>query len=365
MIGVRVAASSVTRFRAPFRAPRGGLTERAGLFLALDDGEGRVGHGEASPLPGYSPDDLASCERALRGVHHRLGPVVDDRAPSAIARAIEPLELRALPAARFALETALLDLWSQRRGEPLAESLGGPRPYTSVPVNGLLVASDDAIDLERRARSLLERGLRVLKIKLCAQDDVAFARELAALEALRRALPPSIELRFDPNAAYALGEARDRLRALAPLRPAFVEQPVPAQDLERLGPCAAPWAADESLMDPTTAARLLEASACSAFILKPAVLGLLGAYDLAARAQARGLSVVVTHLFDGPIAHAAACELALALPRPPLACGLDREGDLGLPPSLSIPHLAAPGLVTATGRPGLGLSLPSPPPWTA
>jgi o-succinylbenzoate synthase len=371
VIAVRIVASRLTRFRAPFISARGALTERRGLWLELmpesaaTPREGRVGYGEASPLPGHSPDDLEACERALTGVHQRLHPLVGERPFEAVVRALEPLGLRAVPAARFALETALLDLWSKHREQSIAVSLGGARPYSTVPVNGLLVASGDAADLERRACALLEQGIRVLKIKLCARDDAAFTRELEALSSLRRALPPSIELRLDANGLYRLDEAPRRLRALAPLRPAFVEQPVPARDLEHLGPCDAPWAADESLADPATAARLLDSGVCSAFILKPAVLGLLGAYSLAIRAEERGLGVVITHLFDGPIAHAAACELALALPAPPLACGLDRPGDLGLPPSIPIPHLATPGLVTASGRAGLGLSLPSPPPWTA
>lgn len=362
---MRVVASSLTSFHALPRAP-GAVAppERRGLWLSLTDAEGRVGFGEAAPLPGYSPDDLTSCERALEAVHERLEPLAGPSAVAAVAAALAPLDLAAVPAARFALETALLDLWSKRRGLSVAESIGGPRPYTQVPVNALLSAPETPGELVLRAGFLVGRGYRTLKVKLKATEDADFKAELNALSRLRAELPPAIELRLDPNGAYRLPGARERLRKLAPLRPAFVEQPVPPSELLRLGPCAVPWAADESLKDPDAAERLLDAKGCAAFVIKPAALGLLRALDLARRAQERGLGVVVTHLFDGPIGHAAACELALALPRQPLACGLDRAFDTPQNPAFSVyidlPHLVREGLVIATGHEGLGVSLPPP-----
>jgi L-alanine-DL-glutamate epimerase-like enolase superfamily enzyme len=95
------------------------------------------------------------------------------------------------------------------------------------------------------------------------------------------------------------------------------------------------------------------------FVLKPAALGLLRAHEIGVRAQARGLDVVVTHLFDGPIGLAAACELALSLPRPPLACGLDAHAGLAAWPEVPVPQRRRDGLITAAGRPGLGIA-----PWT-
>jgi o-succinylbenzoate synthase len=370
---VRVVASSLTSFHALPRAPgdaalpeRQRQRQRRGVWLSLTDSEGNEGFGEAAPLPGYSPDDLASSERALEAVHERLDPLQGPSAVAAVTAALAPLDLSAVPAARFALETALLDLWSKRRGLSIAESLGGPRPYSQVRVNALLSAPEAPGELVLRAGFLVGRGFRTLKVKLRATDDTGFKAELSALSHLRAELPPTIELRLDPNGAYRLPGARERLRKLAPLRPAYVEQPVPPSELLRLGPCAVPWAADESLQDPAAVDRFLDAKGCAAFVLKPAVLGLLRAFDIARRAQERGLGVVVTHLFDGPIGHAAACELALALHRAPLACGLDRSFDTPATPAFSprfeVPHLAREGFVIAPGHAGLGVSLPTPEP---
>src|SRR5208283_388743 len=106
-------------------------------------------------------------------------------------------------------------------------------------------------------------------------------------------------------AAWPEDLARRRLAALAPIAPRYVEQPVAAEALHRLGACAVPWAADESLAHPELVEPLLSSGGCGAFVLKPAILGgSLRARELAQRAQERGLSAVVTHLCDGPFAMA-------------------------------------------------------------
>ena len=357
MTPLRVAAATIDAIP---------LADRRGLVLTLRDDDGRTGLGEATPLPGTSPDDADSCERALREAASALGPL-DPAAPglpaAAVRRALTPLDplLAPLPAARFALETALLDLLGQRLAQPLAACLGGPRPYAEVPVNGLAMASAGPDALLAAARALLARGVTCLKVKLRARGDDAFAAELTALTALRRELPPAaLELRLDPNGAWTPDEARLRLAALAPLAPRFVEQPIAPHLLHTLGLAAAPWAADESLGLPGMPERLLDAPGCAAFVLKPAALGLLRAHQIACLAQARGLGVVVTHLFDGPIALAAASELALSLPAPPLACGLDAHAGLAAWPPVLVPQRRGPAAVTASGRAGLGVD-----PWMA
>jgi L-alanine-DL-glutamate epimerase-like enolase superfamily enzyme len=359
---VRIAASSISRFSLAATPPR------EGLLVELTCDEGRIGQGEATPYPGFSADDIAACERALGPALARLGSMDLDRdleldvgrasVASVLSAALAPLDLASVPAARFALETALLDLLAQRRGASIASIFRRDPLPAAIPVNGLLIATPDADDLIRRARALVDRGISALKIKLRSPDASAFARDLAALSSLRRELPPPFEIRFDANGAWTLDEARRRLADLAPLSPAFVEQPVAPLDLPALGRCAVPWAADESLQIEPIARCLLDAEGCAAFILKPAALGFLRAFDLASRAASRGLGVVVTHFFDGPVAFAAACELALALPSPPLACGLDPHPLLASSfPDAPLPHTSRSGFITPSSEPGLGLRL--------
>lgn len=335
---------------------------RALVGVSLFDGEG-VGEGDAAPLPPFSTEDAGACARAIAAVFDQIQEV-DEELPAldAVGLALAPVEasLASVPSARFALETAMLDRLAAKRGVSVAACIAGGEPvHASVPVNGLLIAPPTRTLVER-ALALAVRGFSSIKIKLRAVDDAGFARELSALREVRKALPSPFELRLDPNGAWTVAQARRRLAELAPIAPRYVEQPVAAHLLANLGACDVPWAADESLLDPVLVEPLLAAPGCNAFILKPSLLGgILRARSLALRAQAAGLDVVVTHLFDGPRSMAAAAELAVSLPRPPIACGLDQHGDLAeWMTSLgvtTIPQLAQACVLRSSGGPGLGI----------
>jgi L-alanine-DL-glutamate epimerase-like enolase superfamily enzyme len=310
-----------------------------GDLVRLTDELGNIGVGESSPLPKYSPDDIERCPVLLDDIGSRIGDV-DDTIDAIDEKLNEfTFALDSAPASRFALETALLAILSVRKKNSVAELLGG-KSNARVPINGVVGANGSMTTWLREATAILERGIRVIKVKMGRTDD--FDREHAALRELRSFLPGSIELRLDANGAF--GErARERLAALADLKPTYVEEPTHGAALAALGTCALPWAADESLADRALVDPLLDASACAAVVLKPALLGgVLYSRKIAIRARARNLGVVVTHLFDGNVAHAAACELALSL-EAPLACGLDAHSGLVSPS----PYLKSPGFVTS------------------
>jgi o-succinylbenzoate synthase len=313
---IRVARTAVRR-------------EGRSAIVNLNGERGGVGLGEAAPLEGRSRESLADSEAAISTVLASLDTIDDDAdARSAVARALEPHArvLGPAPSARFALETALFALIAERRGLSVAEVLGGPRPYAAIALNGLtrMSAATGSADLVAACRTLLEQGFAAIKIKLPKEgDDATFDRARRALAGLREAMP-ELELRVDVNAGWSPSVAVARLAALEPLRLRYVEQPVAPADVACLHGSRVPWAADESLERPDVdAAALLGIGRCAAFVLKPTCVGgLLRARELAEVALARGADVVVTHAFEGPIARAAARQLALSFSRPPLACGL-------------------------------------------
>src|SRR5947209_5071468 len=82
---------------------------RVGSLLTLRAGDW-FGVGEVCPLPGYSPDLLEDCERALGDIHQSLGPIDSEVSPvEQVAAVVAGLgnKLMGLPSARFAVETAL------------------------------------------------------------------------------------------------------------------------------------------------------------------------------------------------------------------------------------------------------------------
>lgn len=306
--------------------------ERQAVVLRVVDETGNVGWGEASPLPGYSDDDLAAVEAGL-----------DEWAARWERGEIAAGDLTALPAARCAVDTALLDLASRRARVPLHTELlalvDPARPVGRVPVAALVsltgVERPGAPSAPRSVvRDVTERvaeGYRTVKLKIGGED---FTSELAQLAELRAAFP-YLSLRLDANGAWTPEEARARLAELKQrIRPELVEQPVGPEALLSLGSVGVLVAADETMRLPGAIERLTESGGCAMIVLKPMVLGGPRAcLRLARTAFEAGMGVIVSHTFGGPVAHATACELALALAavdptgRTP-ACGLAGHDDL-------------------------------------
>jgi o-succinylbenzoate synthase len=356
----------IVRFLLPAGTGRGAAEEgggsavRFGTLLELRDADGRWGWGEASPLPGYAGETPEHAAAVL------LNWLADGGSARTIAAEIDswPLDfgdssLASSPAARAAVVCALLDLAGRRTGAPIQELLGARSPFVqgssdgSVPLNALVSLND----LDMAVESAIEagrRGIRTIKAKLGAGDR--FDTDLEILRAVLDAVGPSIAIRLDANGLWSVPEARRNLDRLAELEPEYVEEPVSGGDLVDLVGAAVPLAADESLHDPDVADRLLDSDAVSVVVLKPSPLGGLDrCMDLAGRAASSGKRSVVTHSFEGPVGHGAACELALAIAAShaelsggeSMTCGLDRHAALEAWSDVAVPQLRDSSLVSA------------------
>lgn len=329
-----------------------------GVLLRLRDELGNVGFGEAAPLEGRSPESrtvvlgrLSSWSGRFASASHGF-----DHDTSLDAWMERMLGDDLPPSAAFAAETAILDLLGKRRGVPVHRLLragtAGAGAIAPVPLNALVGLDDGA----RGAADALERGIRTVKLKI---GGAHFDDERARILALRREIGSGIALRVDVNGAWGAIDAPAHLAALVEADLEYVEQPLSAVALPVLPSSPIPLAADESVADATTLARILRAPGpVKVLVLKPALLGgLRRSLAIARRAMDAGLDVVVTHLMDGPVSLAAAGELALALPRPPRACGLDRHENLARWPAFGGGRIGQASVV-ADDRPGLGLVPP-------
>ena len=330
--------------------------ERRGLLLELCDREGRIGQGEASPLPGFSSDTLAEARADLLGADWAGLPDVasGDRLLDDVGAALSAAGLNA-PAARFAAETALLDLAGQAAGLPVHVLLAGTEPgagaagarASAVPLAALL-----ARDLLASAAERVGEGYGCLKVKV----GRAPAAELALLGALRAELGDGVLLRADANGSLDVEVAPGWLQGAADLGLEFVEEPLPLARLRELLPSPVSVAIDESLDagDDSGLAPALEAGGYRYVVLKPGYHGgALRCLRLAAEARSLGALPVVSHLLGGPVALTAAAELALALPPGP-AAGLAPHAGLSIWPALELPAYGRAEILSH-GRPGLGL----------
>lgn len=357
-----IAARVVRRvlpFRRPLRTARGTFEARETLLLELTNADGLHGIGEAAPWPGFGHDALDASEGALHAALARLARFPEPSVVAPLSGELEPL-LDAWPAARAAVEGALCDLAARRAGSTLAAWLAGQvaldasaPPLGRVPCSALLLeTTPEAVHAE--ALRVRAAGYPAAKLKLGASS---LADDLARAQAARTGLGPGIRLRGDANGAWTRATAGAAMHALAALDFDYVEQPVPAGDVEGLhalrGLTPVRVAADETASDEQGFRAVVENCAADLVVLKPALLGgPLRTLALAALARAAGVDVVFTHALDTAVGAWQAVHCAAAWADPQAVHGLSTAGlfvtDVG--PAVEATH----GFVTVPARPGLG-----------
>jgi o-succinylbenzoate synthase len=310
------------RLRAPFVSASGSLSDRELLRLRLEDSAGRVGFGEAAPLPDYHGVSIQDVCEALDGCRSTLVRAVRLSREELLA---ECTELAVLPPAVAAIDMALWDLEGRRTGQPLWRLLGA-RVAPPVEVNYTVAAADRA-GAAAQAIEAKAAGFRTVKAKVGIGDDAG------RLAAVRAVLGSEVAIRLDANGAWSIAEAEAALRALAPIGIELCEEPVRglAQTRELAAATNVPLALDET----AGAIGALEERVCDAVCLKIAGFGgITGLIDAARRARAAGYDVYLASTLDGPLGIAAALHAAAVI-RPRRACGLatlalfaDREDPL-------------------------------------
>jgi mandelate racemase len=244
------------------------------------------------------------------------------------------------------IDMAAWDAAARAAGLPLAELLGA-RAGATVTAYGSLKSMRPEDLAEEAAERVAEGGFRYLKLKIGATD---IHSDLAAIAAVREAAGDGVALMVDYNQSLTLTEALARIRVLDELRLAWIEEPLPAEDLDgyaRL--CAAvetPIQAGESWWSPEEAARSVAARASDLVMPDVArVGGVTGWLRAAAVAGSAGLRVS-THVYPEVSAH-----LLAATPGAHLLEDLDKTRPL-LAPAL----VYTDGELTLPSTPGSGVA---------
>ncbi|MFD1571958.1 mandelate racemase/muconate lactonizing enzyme family protein [Halorubrum laminariae] len=325
---------------SPLDTARGPIRDREGFVVSVDtadsDSSRATGVGEATPLPGWT-ESLSACESALLDAGVST-VAADDETPVSDQRQSDPissgptstdpltrLDPAETPAARHGLALALADAAARDAERSLSAELVAdcdlPPPAETVPVNATIGDADpDAT--AAAAASAVDEGFDCLKVKVGARSVDADA---ARFRAVRDAVGDAVALRADANGAWDLPTARATLDRFAPFDLEYVEQPLPAADLDAAARLRAdapvPIALDESLSEHDLDA-VLDARAADVIVVKPMALGGPDrALSAALRARAAGVDPVVTTTIDAVVARTAAVHVAAAIPdvRP---CGL-------------------------------------------
>jgi muconate cycloisomerase len=288
---VTIAAIEATPVDLPLAAPLnlGGrlkLDTAEAVIVRVASADGAVGWGEAAAAPNLS-GELA--EGMVAAIRRLLAPALvgSDASKLDEARGAMNRAVRANPAAKAALDLALLDLVGRARGVPVCELLGGAK-RSRVPVLRMLGNATIEEDVEEAARCRRD-GIAVFKLKVGTRS---LDHDIAAAKAVRAAIGPDATLSVDANATWSGDKAIAFAHATAGLDIAYLEQPLRADDLVGLAHIQAatgkPVCADEGIWSLVDLDAHATAAAASGASLKPIKLG---GYGVVARAAARAAAL--------------------------------------------------------------------------
>ncbi len=128
-----------------------------------------------------------------------------------------------------AIDTALWDLRAKKQGLPLWKLAGGARekaPLYTTEGGWLHIEPQALVDDALQAR---EKGFRGSKVKIGKPSG---AEDFARLSAMRNALGNDYEIMTDCNQGFSVDEAIRRAGRLRELDLAWIEEPLPADDID-------------------------------------------------------------------------------------------------------------------------------------
>jgi L-Ala-D/L-Glu epimerase len=315
---------------------------RESVWVRLRDADGLEGWGEAAANPFYG-ETVATVAAVLPRLAEALSAVAAG-SPFSLERIERRLahSLGGNAAARVAVSAALHDLVGKRLGVPLWK-LWGLDP-ADAPPSSFTIGIDTLEVMRQKVREAADYP--ILKIKVGTGRD-------AEILGMIRDEAPTKKLRVDANTAWTAKEAIAALPVLEEHGVEFVEQPLPADDLDGLrllrSRSRLPIIADESCSTAADAARL--AGVVDGVNIKLAKCGSLReALRIVHVARAHGMSVMLGCMIESTLGIAAAVQLA------PLVDYLDLDGAalLGNDPFTG-PGLEGDGSVRMNQEPGLGV----------
>ena len=163
-----------------------------------------------------------------------------------------------------AIDTALWDLRGRRTGLPLWKLAGGAQrrvPTYTTEGGWLHLSERELVDQALAAR---DKGFRGTKMKV---GKPHLAEDVARLDAVRTAVGDGFEVMTDANQGFTVSESLRRAKAFAPFGLAWLEEPLPAEDLgghvELARAAPMPIAVGESLYAAQHFREYLERDACS------------------------------------------------------------------------------------------------------
>ena len=317
MSDLRITGLAIDVVRWPLKMKRrhgvGDIEESMpGAVLRIDTDAGLTGWGEAAPWSVFT----GTAEANATGIHHYVRPLLIGADPlkvSTIMRLIEKT-LVGHTEGKAAIEMALLDIAGKTLGVPVAQLLGGYYRET-VPLSVSIANPDFDEDLDfARARSA--EGVNIFKVKTGFSTH---REDVRRMELLRSALPDTADVRIDYNQGLDPWDAIRQVREMEAFRPTFIEQPVKRDQRAAMAAITkaidTPIMADESVFNPAEAAEMVRLELADLVSIKMMKSGGISrAREVAAIAEAAGITAYGGTMFEGGLASAAGLHMVAATP---------------------------------------------------
>lgn len=294
----------------PFVVATGARTVAENVFLRVTLSNSAQGYGEAAPFPEVGGETREGCLTALR----RLCKTVLGRSVADYKEIGLELSEQALthPAARCALETAVIDAYSRASNIPMWQLWGGTdvrarETDITIPITDL----DKTVAL---ARGWYAQGFRLFKMKV--GKDVE--GDVTRLEAVHRALP-GISFIGDGNQGFSRRDCLTFAQGVKAFggRMVLLEQPVVREDLDGMAAIrretGIPVAADESVRSLADAQEVVARGAADYINIKIMKTGVAEAVEIACFTKASGLKLMIGGMVETRIAMGCSFSLVLGL----------------------------------------------------
>ena len=335
------------------------------LFVRVETDEGIHGTGEGT-LNGFSATVQAAIHE-LREAYIGLDPNQVELLHQRMVRDVYSDGGQIHMAAVAAIEVACWDIMGKAAGRPVHELLGGRiRDRIRVYANGWYRTDRTPEGFAERARDVVANGYTALKfdpfgaayrITSRAEEDLS----IAIVAAVREAVGPDVDLMIEAHNRFSVATALRIAERLAEHRPAWLEEPVPHQQIGAMVEVArrspVPVATGESFTSIGQFADLLAHD--SVHILQPEPLFLGGIWrtrQVAAMADAH-YAVVAPHNAQGPVCTAISRQLGACIPNFYIQESFDEFNADWTQELVDQPFLPVDGHHEVPTAPGLGIDL--------
>lgn len=200
------------------------------VLLSLETDEGHIGQSYVFTINAMR---LKAFDEMIKGFSHQVigkDPHYTEAIWQSIWNEINPIGHKGITiSALSAIDTACWDLVGKAANKPLHQLFGACRDRVRTYASSGLWLSMSIDEIQKQAQDYLDQGFEAMKIRVgsAKQSD-----DVERVKAVRDAVGDDIDLMVDINQALDAKTAIQLGRKLAPFELLWIEEPVPAYDIE-------------------------------------------------------------------------------------------------------------------------------------